>query len=124
MALAVTLVSCGSSERAREVVLEGEIIDPQCYFTHNATGEAHRPCAIHCGKGGQSFAFLNRAGGKVYPIIAGGHGQNPNDSLYAVVGYPVLVQGTIYEKNGQRVLLVARTERLPTPGSRTGGGTP
>lgn len=114
--LALTLVSvvgCTTARAARTVTLEGEIIDPQCYFTHGGRGVAHRDCALLCARGGQSLAFLNRAGGRVYPIIAGAHGTNPNDSLYAVVGYPVLVRGTLYEVRGQRALLVTQAERLP-----------
>ena len=68
-----------------------------------------------CARGGQGLAFLNRAGGRVYPIIADRHGANPNDSLYAVVGYPVLVSGMLYEVKGQRALQVARAKRLGPP---------
>ena len=112
LALALALAGCGASRASQAVTLEGEIIDPQCYFTHGGQGLAHRDCALMCARGGQSLAFLNRAGGRVYPIIAGRHGANPNDSLYAVVGYPVLVRGTLYEVRGQRALLVAHAERL------------
>jgi hypothetical protein len=113
LALALAPLSgCGAPRAARAVTLEGEIIDPQCYFTHGGQGLSHRDCALMCARGGQSLAFLNRAGGRVYPIIAGRHGANPNDSLYAVVGYPVLVRGTLYEVRGQRALLVAHAERL------------
>ena len=115
--LALTpLAACGTSRAARAVTLEGEIVDPQCYFTHGGQGLAHRECALMCARGGQGLAFLNRAGGRVYPIIAGRHGANPNDSLYAVVGYPVLVRGILYEVRGQRALLVERAERLAAAG--------
>ena len=110
-----SLAGCGGSRAARAVTLEGEIVDPQCYFTHGGQGLAHRECAILCARGGQSLAFRNRAGGRVYPIIAGRHGANPNDSLYAVVGYPVLVRGIVYEVRGQQALLVERAERLSAP---------
>jgi hypothetical protein len=112
------LAGCGGGRGARSVTLEGEIIDPQCYFTHGGRGLAHRDCALLCARGGQGLAFLNRAGGRVYPIIAHRHGANPNDSLYAVVGYPVLVRGTLYEVQGQRALLVTRAEALPVAGGR------
>jgi hypothetical protein len=114
----LALAGCGASRSARAVTLEGEVIDPQCYFTHGGQGPTHRDCALMCARGGQGLAFLNRAGGRVYPIIAGRHGANPNDSLYAVVGYPVLVRGTLYEVRGQRALLVAQAERLNAAGER------
>lgn len=112
LALALLPASCGGGPGAQAVTLEGEIIDPQCYFTHGGRGPAHRDCALLCARGGQGLAFLNRAGGRVYPIIADRHGANPNDSLYAVVGYPVLVRGTLYERQGQRALLIKNAERL------------
>ncbi len=111
-------VGCHTQRAARPVTLEGEIIDPQCYFTHGGRGLVHRDCALMCARGGQSLAFLNRAGGRVYPIILAAHGANPNDSLYAVVGYPVLVRGTLYEVRGQRALLVVRAEPLAGAGAR------
>jgi len=120
LALALLGAACaggGGARSARAVTLEGEIIDPQCYFTHGGQGLSHRDCALMCARGGQSLAFLNRAGGRVYPIIAGRHGANPNDSLYAVVGYPVLVRGTLYEVRGQQALLVAHAERIAGAGS-------
>jgi hypothetical protein len=104
---------CPRGRCVRSLSLVGEIIDPQFYFTHGGRGLEHRTCAILCARGGQDLAFLNRAGGRVYPIIAGRHGANPNDSLYDAVGYPVLVRGTLYELRGQRVLLVQKAERLP-----------
>jgi hypothetical protein len=113
-----SLAGCGASRSARAVTLEGEIIDPQCYFTHGGQGLAHRDCALMCARGGQGLAFLNRAGGRVYPIIADRHGANPNDSLYAVVGYPVVVAGTLYEVRGQRALCVAHARRLVSAAGR------
>jgi len=106
------LAGCGAPRASRAVTLEGEIIDPQCYFTHGGQGLSHRDCALLCARGGQTLAFLNRAGGRVYPIIAGRHGANPNDSLYAVVGYPVLVRGILYQVRGQQALRVEHAERL------------
>ncbi|TMQ64620.1 MAG: hypothetical protein E6K78_08865 [Candidatus Eisenbacteria bacterium] len=113
--LAVLAAGCGGPQSAtigRPVTLEGEVVDPQCYFTHGGRGPAHRACALLCARGGQDLAFLNRAGGRVYPIIAARHGENPNDSLYAVVGYPVVVVGALYEKGGQKVLRVDGVKRL------------
>ena len=113
LALAVAGTACGSATRVRAVTLEGEIIDPQCYFTHGGRGLDHRKCALMCSRGGQSLAFLNRAGSRVYPIISGRHGGNPNDNLYAVVGYPVVVHGMLYEVHGEQALLVDQAERIP-----------
>jgi hypothetical protein len=111
-------------DEGRKVTMEGEIVDPQCLFTHEGRGTAHRSCALMCARGGQDLAFMNRVGERVLPIIADRHGRNPNAGLYAVVGYPVLVQGTIYARGKDRVLRVDRVERLDVqraPRSRASG---
>jgi hypothetical protein len=114
MTLVAGLASCGPEvpDAGRAVTLEGEIVDPQCLFTHEGRGEAHRACALFCARGGQDLAFLNRAGERVYPIIADRHGRNPNAGLYDVVGYPVIVHGKLYKRRNDRVLRVDRVERL------------
>ena len=111
-ALPLIASNCASPAGARTVTMEGEIIDPQCWYTHGGRGESHRDCALMCARGGQTLAFLNRAGERVYPIIAGAHGANPNDSLYAVVGYPVIVTGTLYARRGQQALVVTHAARI------------
>jgi hypothetical protein len=119
--LAVTLLvliglsGCGrvrTDAQGRPVTLEGEIIDPQCYFTHGGRGLAHRSCAIYCARGGQDLAFLNRAGDRMIPLVAARHGANPNDAVLRYVGYPVVVQGMFFDKGGQRVLRVDLVHRL------------
>ena len=120
---------CGPERGAdgvRRVTMEGEIIDPQCYYTHGGRGLAHRSCALFCARGGQDLAFLNRVRDQVIPVIAGRHGQNPNDSLYRWVGYPVIVHGALFGKRGGRALRVDRVQSAggsggaPPPGDSVG----
>jgi len=94
--LAVTLLvliglsGCGRARndaQGRPVTLEGEIIDPQCYFTHGA-------------------------GDRMIQLVAARHGANPNDAVLRYVGYPVVVQGVFFDKGGQRVLRVDLVHRL------------
>jgi hypothetical protein len=130
--LGVLLVACACdaarhARAGRTVTLEGEIVDPQCWFTHGARGLEHRSCAIFCARGGQDLAFLNRGDRVVYPVIAARHGLNPNDSLMAFAGYPVIVQGAFFGSGDQRVLrvdLIRRVDGLPPdplPADTSGG---
>ncbi|MBI1797210.1 MAG: hypothetical protein HY076_04915 [Candidatus Eisenbacteria bacterium] len=112
LAASIAGAGCAPASGARALTMEGEIIDPQCWFTHGGEGLSHRDCALMCARGGQSLGFVNRAGQRFYPIIAATHGVNPNDSLYAVVGYPVIVHGTLFTRGGQEALVVARAERI------------
>jgi len=106
---------CGSRRHepaGKAVTLEGEIVDPQCWFTHGARGLEHRSCAVFCAQGGQDLAFMNRGDEAVYQVIAARHGQNPNDSLIAYVGYPVVVQGAFFGAGERRVLRVDGIRRV------------
>ncbi len=90
----------------KKVDLTGELIDPQCWFTHNGEGKGHAKCAVMCARGGQDLAFLDSATGRVHTLIAAGHGKNPNDGLYDHVGLPVRIRGTLYQRGANTGLLL------------------
>ena len=93
-----------------KVSLTGELIDPQCWFTHNGEGEKHAECAVRCARGGQDLAFLDSRTGEVHTLIAVGHGKNPNDGLYEYVGVPVRARGTLYKRGVSSGLLLEAVE--------------
>lgn len=92
--------------RSQPATMNGEFIDPQCYFTHDSRGAAHASCAAICAKGGQGLAFLDDATGVVYPLIAKAHGLSQNEGLLPHLGKLVQVKGLVYRKPGGAVLLV------------------
>jgi predicted lipoprotein with Yx(FWY)xxD motif len=95
-----------AAPQSESVTLKGEIIDPQCYFTHGSRGAAHASCAAMCAKGGQGLAFLDDASGTVYPLIARAHGASQNEGLLPHLGKPVVVKGVSYRKGRNVVLLI------------------
>lgn len=95
-----------------KVALTGELIDTQCWFTHNGEGKDHAACAVKCAKGGQDLAFLDKATGEVHSLIAAGHGTNPNDGLYEHVGVPIRVRGTLYKRGPNRGLLLENVAQV------------
>ena len=99
--------------RSESVTMSGEIIDPQCYFTHGSRGAAHASCAAMCAKGGQGLAFLEDATGEVFPLIARAHGSNQNEGLVPHLGKPVQVRGVVYHNAGNAVLLVQSVVASP-----------
>ncbi len=101
--------------KVETVRLRGELIDPQCWFTHNGEGEKHAECAVRCARGGQDLAFLDAQTGELYTLIATSHGENPNVGLYENVGVPVSVRGTAYQRGNNRGLLVEAVEKVRTP---------
>ena len=95
----------------KKVTLTGEIIDPQCWFTHNGEGPKHADCAVRCAQGGQDLAFLDAQSGELYTLIAVAHGKNPNVGLYDHVGVPVTVRGTSYQRGSNRGLMVEAVDK-------------
>lgn len=95
-----------------KVNLTGEVVDPQCWFTHNGEGKDHAACAIKCAKGGQDLAFLDARTGEIHTLIATGHGADPNEQFYGHVGVPVRVRGTLYKRGVNSGLLVENIEHI------------
>jgi len=100
-----------AATEVQKVSLTGEIIDPQCWFTHNGEGADHAECAVRCARGGQDLAFLDAQSGELYTLIATTHGRNPNDGLYDHVGVRVSVRGMAYQRGDNRGLLVEAVEK-------------
>ena len=94
----------------KKVDMIGELIDPQCWFTHNADGKDHAKCALNCAKGGQDLAFYDASTGEVHTLLALGHGKNPNEGMLAHIGVPVRVRGTSYQRGVNRALLIEKVE--------------
>ncbi len=95
---------------SRSVSLRGEIIDPQCFFTHDGRGADHAACAVFCAKGGQDLAFLDESDGRVYPLIAATHGMDPNHGLYPYVGRAVDMQGMLFRRGPTAFLIIQRVD--------------
>ncbi len=84
--------------KGKTVTLKGEIVDPQCWITHDGRGTAHTGCALACAKAGQTLAFLDDRTGTLYMLLAENHSSNPNEPWYAFVGKPVIVKGDVFTR--------------------------
>jgi len=98
--------------KVQQVQVVGELVDPQCWFTHDGQGADHRDCAVMCAEGGQGLALYETTTGRLYPIIAGSHGGNPNKGLIEHVARPVRISGTVYSRGTNRALLVENIQRV------------
>ena len=82
-----------------EATLNGEIVDPKCYFGSMKPGQStpHRDCAIRCISGGipPVFALKNPSGEMNYLLITGQKGEAINQQLLKYVGIPTQLKGTI-----------------------------
>ncbi len=81
------------------VALNGEIVDPKCYFgsMKPGDGKAHRSCAVRCISGGipPVFAIKNEAGDAQYVLLVGEKGQQINKEVLPYVGDQLKITGRL-----------------------------
>lgn len=95
-------------------VLEGEIIDPKCYFgvMKPGFGKIHRSCAVRCISGGIPPVFLtsNEQGESSYYIITDMKGKPINKDILPYVGKPCKISGQLEQIEDWLVLRTNITE--------------
>lgn len=94
-----------------QVTLQGEIIDPKCYFgvMKPGRGKIHRSCAVRCISGGIPPVLVvnNESGTADYYLITGKDGKPINASILPKVGKPISLQGTLERIDDWYVLKTA-----------------
>ncbi|MGB1242215.1 MAG: hypothetical protein ACPG49_06820 [Chitinophagales bacterium] len=79
--------------------LQGEIIDPKCYFGVMKPGEGkiHRSCAIRCISGGipPVLRMQDEEGSYSYSLLLGSKGENINQEVLDYVASPIEVSGEL-----------------------------
>jgi hypothetical protein len=96
----------------REVTLEGEVVDFECYLRDGSRGERHKSCALACRKNGGSLAIVEDRTGDLYPVAGNTAASDPGAAVAEHIGTRVAVRGQLYERAGGRILVVERAERL------------
>jgi hypothetical protein len=94
----------------KPVQLEGEIIDPKCWFgvMKPAEGKVHKSCAIRCVSGGIPPVFRVKTEGKnTYYVLRGEGGEPINEEILPFIGEPVSLSGQASAEHGWGVLKVA-----------------
>lgn len=97
---------------SREVTLEGEVVDFECYLRDGSRGERHRSCALTCRKNGGSLAIVEDRTGDLYPVAGNTAASDPGAAVAEFIGTRVAVRGQLYERAGARILVVEHAERL------------
>jgi len=86
---------------AQNMQLEGEIIDPKCYFgvMKPGKGKIHRSCAVRCISGGIPPVLATTDGNNLaeYYLLTDSKGQPIHKSVLPFVGKPSLVTGTVVQ---------------------------
>lgn len=104
-----------------EVELEGEILDPKCYFgvMKPGHGKPHRDCAIRCIEGGISpvFCVHNEKGEGAYYLLVGSNGEKINGQVGDHVAEPVKIKARAVQYDDWIVLYLNKGAQI----ERTGG---
>jgi len=81
------------------MTLQGEIIDPKCYFgvMKPGKGKIHRSCAVRCISGGIPPVFATTDGNNVakYFLLTDLEGNPINDQILSHVGKPADITGVV-----------------------------
>ncbi|MGG9960609.1 hypothetical protein [Ferruginibacter sp. SUN106] len=90
--------------------INGEIIDPKCYFGVMKPGEGkvHRDCAIRCILGGipPVLKVLNEKGEQNYYLIVGPNGEPMNETVQDYVAEPVAITAHVVQQDDWIILYV------------------
>ena len=89
--------------------MKGEVLDLSCYLKSGAKGADHAACAKSCVKSGQPMGLLT-ADGKVL-LLASGEDKEKIETLKDLAGEMVEVKGTVSERDGISMLIVADAKK-------------
>jgi hypothetical protein len=87
----------------------GEVLDLSCYLKSGAKGPDHASCAKSCVKSGQPMGLLTKDG-KVM-LLASGEDKAKIETLKDLAGEMVEVKGTVSERDGISMLIVADAKK-------------
>ncbi len=91
-------------------VVNGEIIDPKCYFGVMKPGEGkvHRDCAIRCILGGipPVLKVLNEKGEESFCLLVGANGERINKAVQDYVAEPVAINAKAVQQDDWIILYV------------------
>lgn len=98
LALAVVSVAAGPHDKAKagaeakQVTVQGEVLDMACFLGHGAKGPAHAECALKCLKGGQPMGLLGKDG-TVYLLLADHQDPSSFNAAKELAGKNVEIRG-------------------------------
>jgi len=91
-----------------KVKLNGEIIDPKCYFgvMKPGHGKIHRSCAVRCISGGIPPVFLvqNEEGIANYYLLVGENFEAANQDVLPHIGKPCTLEGSLTQRGDWMIL--------------------
>lgn len=103
------------------VQLNGEVLDPKCYFgvMKPGQGKPHRDCAIRCIEGGMSPVFYvrNEKGASDYYLLVGSDGRKLDKELRDIIAEPVTLKARAVQQDDWIILYLDKNGSIrPTGG--------
>lgn len=97
------------------MTLQGEIIDPKCYFgvMKPGKGKIHRSCAVRCISGGIPPVLATTDNNNIseYYLLTDLKGQPINEAVLPFIGKPSQIKGTV-EKMEDWYILKIKIENI------------
>lgn len=98
----------GMSMKSKTVTFDGQVVGLNCYLSMGTHGESAKECQTACVKNGDPVGILTKSG-HVY-LATVGRAKPANSLLLPYMEKEVRVTGTIHERNGMRLINVAKVE--------------
>ncbi len=113
MLFANTSNSAFAADGERKTIT-GEVMDTWCYVSQImgpsdfVVGTSHHVCAVWCAAGGIPVGLLDKSDGQIYMILGIGDDNSnvANETLLAIQSHEITVDGTVYELDGLKYLII------------------
>lgn len=102
-------LSAQQANAGNKVTLTGEVIDVNCYSTHQLSGAQHKACATACAKAGVPLAIL-ASDGTIYMPVSSKPGDAQNGRLMQFIAEKVKVTGTHRSVSGLHTIEIETVE--------------
>lgn len=95
-----------NAQGKKKVNIKGTVVDVYCDVTMGMGGKAHKQCAAMCAKNGAPLGIKEEKTGTLYMTAGQEHMMYASAGLEQYVEEIVTVKGTVYEKDGVKMIVV------------------
>jgi hypothetical protein len=106
LALAPILALPMAQAQGKKVTITGTVVDTYCLVTMGMEGSDHRQCATQCAKNGSPLGITDDRTGALYLTVGQKDMVYASPRLERYVERKVTVHGTVYEKDGLKMIVV------------------
>ena len=110
----------GGKSAAKEMTLQGEVVDVSCYLAHGekGMGSDHMSCAEACAKAGGPLGILTKEKKLYVSVLPDDHSAGPNAKLMDHVGHQVKATGIVRSQGGVNGIMITSVEMEQTEGAK------